>query len=1090
MTNIVIHISDIHIKNRTRHVEYENVFKNLYLKIKGIDGDKTIVITGDIMDVSETITPCATSLFLSLIKNLSEEGQVILIEGNHDKNKNSDTVSLLEAIIPHLNLDKYKIKILTKKERIIKINNINFILTDMDENVYEINKINDEINVGLYHGTLYKSITDLNHQFLNEKNIKASDFKNYDYVLLGDIHKMQYMNKEKTIAYAGSLIQQNYSETIDKHGFLVWDLKNKNSYFVEVENEYCFVKGYLRNNTLELLHTVENLKLLNKKYLNIEIQYEKDMGLSIEKKLNELIENYNFVLQSYKPVEIQSEIINLNIENNEKINNTLIEVYKNIIKNNNLEIDPEVMDEFNIIEENMQNNINKNIKIKKIIFYGLMSYEEKYTINFEEIKGTTIITGNNGIGKSSIIDIILLLLFNSPSRGKSKDMVKNNKINDSKSGGEIYLECNGKDYKIIRNITKNGSSVSLYKKINGIYDRQLCGHKKNTEETIKKIFGSNVIFSLLSIYLQNGDDILKMKSKINNIEYENNSFDKDEKFNTILYLLNVDHYLKLKEKHENIVIKKSNEIRELEKNIENFNFNLENKNKCNQELQVINTNIEICNEKLKLKNEELIILKNNISNINYNLIASNLKNYENNKLLLDTLKNELSILEPQYTNQYDFIKNENFDELCKSKLLHETNIENLTQIDEVDIKNFEENIYEYKNKINNLNELLKIKKEKAIDINKKIKLLNSFCLIEHIEFNNRCKTCKNNKHKLTLLENEKKDYEELLQNNELLNLEISEIENNIIENKNKVELKINELKILEEQKKIINTLKTEYEKKNYENICNKMNTYELYLKNEKILQTINNKKGEIQKILNIENIEKLQKTLDYYENSIKKIKDLEFIILKITEMLNQLKSQKDDILLLQGGIQKQEENISNSIKMIEVKKNEMKKSEKIVNIFNQYNILELLITNSLKQLENNMNNMLLTIVKYKICIEFDNKNFKVIIYKVVKNKKNELEKTNIETLSVSQIFLISVVLKTCMNKISSSYKTNLLMIDENFNSVDAKSIGNIETLLTLIQKEYENLIIITHDPEMLKNSNHKIHIQENNITNQIEFICS
>jgi DNA repair exonuclease SbcCD ATPase subunit len=137
-----------------------------------------------------------------------------------------------------------------------------------------------------------------------------------------------------------------------------------------------------------------------------------------------------------------------------------------------------------------------------------------------------------------------------------------------------------------------------------------------------------------------------------------------------------------------------------------------------------------------------------------------------------------------------------------------------------------------------------------------------------------------------------------------------------------------------------------------------------------------------------------------------------------------------------------------------------------------------------------MNNMLLTIVKYKICIEFDNKNFKVIIYKVVKNKKNELEKTNIETLSVSQIFLISVVLKTCMNKISSSYKTNLLMIDENFNSVDAKSIGNIETLLTLIQKEYENLIIITHDPEMLKNSNHKIHIQENNNTNQIEFICS
>ena len=36
--------------------------------------------------------------------------------------------------------------------------------------------------------------------------------------MLGDIHKYQYLNKEKTIAYSGSLVQQNFGESINLHG--------------------------------------------------------------------------------------------------------------------------------------------------------------------------------------------------------------------------------------------------------------------------------------------------------------------------------------------------------------------------------------------------------------------------------------------------------------------------------------------------------------------------------------------------------------------------------------------------------------------------------------------------------------------------------------------------------------------------------------------------------------------------------------------------------------------------------------------------------------------------------------------------------
>ena len=56
----------------------------------------------------------------------------------------------------------------------------------------------------------------------------------------GDIHKFQYLNKDKTMAYAGSLIQQNHGETIQGHGFIKWNLQTKDSQFFEVKNNYSF----------------------------------------------------------------------------------------------------------------------------------------------------------------------------------------------------------------------------------------------------------------------------------------------------------------------------------------------------------------------------------------------------------------------------------------------------------------------------------------------------------------------------------------------------------------------------------------------------------------------------------------------------------------------------------------------------------------------------------------------------------------------------------------------------------------------------------------------------------------------------------
>ena len=57
--------------------------------------------------------------------------------------------------------------------------------------------------------------------------------------LLGDIHKRQHLNKEETISYCGSLVQQNHGEGLS-HGYLLWDVPKRTSEYIEVKNDYGY----------------------------------------------------------------------------------------------------------------------------------------------------------------------------------------------------------------------------------------------------------------------------------------------------------------------------------------------------------------------------------------------------------------------------------------------------------------------------------------------------------------------------------------------------------------------------------------------------------------------------------------------------------------------------------------------------------------------------------------------------------------------------------------------------------------------------------------------------------------------------------
>ena len=95
----------------------------------------------------------------------------------------------------------------------------------------------EKINIALYHGAISRCKTDTNWTMsFGEDEIEI--FEGFDFAMLGDIHRRQFLDEDGRIWYAGSTIQQNHGETNDK-GILIWDIKTKDDWDIEA---CCFKK--------------------------------------------------------------------------------------------------------------------------------------------------------------------------------------------------------------------------------------------------------------------------------------------------------------------------------------------------------------------------------------------------------------------------------------------------------------------------------------------------------------------------------------------------------------------------------------------------------------------------------------------------------------------------------------------------------------------------------------------------------------------------------------------------------------------------------------------------------------------------------
>lgn len=471
----IYHSADIHIRVIKRHSEYKLVFDNLFETLRKnasggtpeqVRNENVFVICGDIFHSRDKFAAETLGVFDYLINGLSKIMDVVMIAGNHDTHINNSRLDIISGII---NIKDYPGVFYLKNSGYYGYNNILFGVSSLVDGKFcpfsDEMSLGFELSVALFHGGTNGAITDSG--MLCNNGVNHGLFEGFDMVMLGDYHKRQFIGSSKTIAYPGSLIQQNFGEDIKK-GILEWDVVQKNTKFLEVLNDYAFVN--LHDTELEELGKFRFPKFSRIRLVRSDIKgaTEKSLEQKIRKKLSKKTEILSFISSWKSPnntvnfSSIYQSPDNDTLQETEiqKVNESWLtktfdsystEKYKGEFLQKIKKINHEILESVfsKELEETEDNTLIKNRKwrLKTLKFKNMYIYgdDKENVVNFEKDKGITGILAENASGKTSLINILLYSILGTIT--KSKSLINRNIVNKNSKkysvAVEIYLEDSG-----------------------------------------------------------------------------------------------------------------------------------------------------------------------------------------------------------------------------------------------------------------------------------------------------------------------------------------------------------------------------------------------------------------------------------------------------------------------------------------------------------------------------------------------------------------------------------------------------------------------------------------------------------------------
>ncbi|MDA3781547.1 MAG: AAA family ATPase [Bacteroidales bacterium] len=478
----ICHIADIHIrKTPTRNDEYQEVFDRTIASLKEQKPDR-IVVVGDLVHDYLDLQGEQLIMANNFLKELAKIAPVRITRGNHDcRKKNLKRVDSIKAIVE--TLGDYDVIYYDKTGFHIDENvawavwhhgqpKNNPWKTKMGKEVLANKTKGDMTTIDLFHDPITGCMSTTDFEMKSKSYYKISDFKG-DLSLFGDIHKMQYLDKKESKAYCGSLIAQDISEGDDAfHGYLLWDVENREATPVSIHNDYSFhnikitpytdfedldfevddptkyMKIRFVWGTLPQTRNKENersvIDYIKSKYKNITISHKNNFIENEEIEINETIN-----LENVSDDAVQQEIFKEFLEK--------IGTDKDLI-NDVLALDEEILKEIKIPDD-------QSIEWNIIKFGGknFMSYED-LDIDWRKLDGLFQITGGNTAGKTTIMKIITYILFGKTLETENRIKFGDKRFVNNRNGanfcsGYLVVEANGEYFGIKKKteINKNRS---------------------------------------------------------------------------------------------------------------------------------------------------------------------------------------------------------------------------------------------------------------------------------------------------------------------------------------------------------------------------------------------------------------------------------------------------------------------------------------------------------------------------------------------------------------------------------------------------------------------------------------------------------
>jgi len=1009
------HISDTHIKNLKYHYEYRIVFDQLYQSLREQEVDY-IVHCGDIAHTKTQISPEFVEMCSDFFRSLAEIAPTYIILGNHDGNlKNTSRQDALTPIVDALNLPELH---LLKESGETHLNDdlcLN-VLSVFDRDNWVKPSNTDKINIALYHGSISRCQTDTNWTMsFGEDEITI--FDDFDFAMLGDIHRRQFLDEAGRIWYAGSTVQQNHGETNDK-GILIWDIKSKDDWDIEpvvLQNPKPFftipltLRGRMpkridvpMNARLRLVST-NNLPLnVMKRAMDIAKHRFKPESISFLNRASGERGNVEEITdglrsENLRDPKIQEELISEYLKDHQVPSDTLEKVY-------------ELNRTYNkIIEEKEEVSRNVNWKLTKFEFDNLFNYGEDNVVNFGSLGGIVGIFGKNFSGKSSIIDAALYTLFNTTSKNERKNL---NVINQNREIGKgtLTIECNNKIYTIER------ESEKYVKRLKGeetmeaktdlnfeVYDpvteetTSLNGTTRNqTDANIRKHFGTIDDFMVSSLASQHGALAFIDEGSTRRKEIIAKFLDLEifEKKFRMAKENSVEAKVLIKKHEDRSYDEEIEETRELlSRQIEKSETNQSNCTKLKTKIEATKTALMLVDEQISAIPAELIDIRN---------VREQQKSKSRMLVSLAT-----TISEQNSLVRLKQIKLDTLNEI----------------IDSVDIGSFIED----KTKIDVLTKKITSLNRNIAESNKKIKML------ENHEYDPDCRFCSEN----TFVKDAHKA--------------AAYREENIV--------------VLEDKKTQLSSLKPEHVKNSitrYESVTSELVVIEKELSELKLFRE-KNKNSQAKIELDLKDITNMIKEYDENKDA---IENLEELMTARTNFSNQ-------VTIMVGNLDACESDTLEVVKMVgsceqKIETLEEQKKEHI-DLQNSYAAYDLfmqamhpngiaydVIKKKIPVINEEIAKVLANIVDFEIFFESSGNKFDIFI------KHPLYSERPIEMASGAEKTMAAMAIRLSLLSVSSLPKGDLFILDEPGTALDEENMEGFIRILELIKVYFKNVLLISH----------------------------